>query len=227
MGGINLENIDWFVVNNIDRPFQKETLEFLGIPDSKIKVSDRHSYIQAEQLIVPSFPGHLDWVPKSTVKFLRQTFLPAIDRQNAQSPQRIYISRAQARGRVVINEEQVIEVVSQFGFQTIRLEELSILEQVSLFANAEAIISPHGSSLTNLVFCSPSTIVIELFSPNYLRTDYWMISQQLQLQHYYALGNSFDCSLLRDVMYQNSLTEDILVNINSLHKILEVAGLMK
>ena len=223
--GIDLEEIDWFIVNNIDRDFQTETLEFLDIPAAKIKVSDRHSYIEAEELIVPSFPGHLDWVPKSTIKFLRQTFLKKIDRHNSQTPKRIYISRSQARGRLVINEDQVIDLVSQFGFQTIVLEKLSVLEQISLFANAEAIISPHGSSLTNLVFCNPSTVVIELFSPNYVRTDYWMISQQLQLQHYYVLGDGFDCLALRNLMYQNSLTEDILVNINSFQKTLEVSGL--
>ena len=222
--GIDIETIDWFVVNNIERDFQKETLEFLGIPASKIIVSDRHSYIQAEDLIVPSFPGHLDWVPKSTITFLRKTFLPALSR-NSESPKRIYISRSQARGRVVINEEKVIDVISQLGFQTVWLENLSVLEQVSLFANAEAIISPHGSSLTNLVFCSPGAVVIELFSPHYLRTDYWILSQQLQLQHYYSIGDSFDCFPLRNLMYQNSLTEDILVNINSLQKTLKVAGL--
>ena len=224
--GIDLEEIDWFVVNNIDRDFQIETLEFLGIPSNKIIISDRHSYLQADELIVPSFPGHLDWVPKSTITFLRKTFLPAIDRsQQAEFPKRIYISRAQARGRVVINEDKTIEIISQLGFQTVVLEKLSVLEQVSLFANAEAIISPHGSSLTNLVFCSPGTVVIELFSPHYLRTDYWILSQQLQLQHYYSLGESFDCFSLRNLMYQNSLTEDILVNINSLQKTLKVAGL--
>ena len=224
--GIELEEIDWFVVNNIDRAFQRETLEFLGIPETKIKISDLHNHIQAQELIVPSFPGHLDWVPPETIKFLRQTFLSTANLQNSVYPKRIYISRAQARGRQVINEENVIDLVSQFGFQTVLLEKLSFLEQVSLFANAEAIISPHGSSLTNLVFCNPDTKVIELFSPHYVRTDYWILSQQLQLQHYYSLGDSFDCFPLRNLMYQNSLTEDILVNLNSLRITLKVSGLV-
>ena len=151
--------------------------------------------------------------------------MSAIKGQQTEFPKRIYISRSQARGRIVINEKQVIDVVRQFGFQTVLLEELSVLEQVALFARAEAIISPHGSSLTNLVFCSPGAVVVELFSPNYVRTDYWILSQQLQLQHYYSLGESFDCYPLKNLMYQNSLTEDILVNMSSLQKILKVAGL--
>ena len=221
--GIELETIDWFVVNSIAKPFQRETLEFLGIPEDKIIESDRHSHIQAEEMIVPSFPGYLDWVPPGTIKFLRQTFLTQISLEQSNDPERIYISRSRSANRQIINEDEVIALLSPLGFQTVYLEELSVLEQVVLFANAEIVIAPHGSGLTNLVFCSPNTTVVELFSPGYVRTDYWIISQQLQLQHYYVIGESFDCLPLRQVMYQNSLTEDILVNLESLKTILTAA----
>ena len=221
--GIELEAIDWFVVNSTAKPFQQETLEFLGIPQSKIIESDRLSHIQAEELIVPSFPGYLDWVPPGTIKFLRQTFLTKISLDRANYQERIYISRSRSKNRQIINEDAVVEILSKLGFQTVYLEELSVLDQVVLFANADIIVAPHGSGLTNLVFCSPNTTIIELFSPRYIRTDYWIISQQLQLQHYYAIGESFDCLPLRQVMYQNALTEDILVNIDSLKLILKAA----
>ncbi len=224
LSGIKLEEIDWFVVNNIEKPFQSETLSWLGIPQAKIICSDRTSHIEAEQLIVPSFPGYLDWVPWGTIKFLRQTFLHQINRNNHQFLQKIYISRQKARARHIINESEVIELLSKYGFKTVFLEEMSVLEQVALFASAKFIVAPHGSGLSNLVFCSPGTTVVELFSPHYLRTDYWILSQQLQLKHYYSVGDSFDCYPLLNIMYQNSLTEDILVNLSSLELILEVAG---
>jgi capsular polysaccharide biosynthesis protein len=224
--GVDLNRIDWFVVNNFDRPFQRETLNLFGIPAAKIIPSDRHSYLQAQELIVTSFPGYLDWVPLETIKFLRQIFLPQIDLAHHRYPELVYISRAQARGRQVINEQEVTNLLQQLGFQTVFLEKMSVLEQVALFAHAKVIVSPHGSGLTNLVFCNPGATVVELFSPHYVRTDYWIISQQLQLKHYYSIGDSFDCSTLRHLMYQNSLTEDILVNLSSLNSILKVVGLI-
>jgi tetratricopeptide (TPR) repeat protein/capsular polysaccharide biosynthesis protein len=224
LSGVDLETIDRFVVNYKEKPFQKETLSWLGIPLDKIVSSDRTSYIQAEELIVPSFPGYLDWVPFGTIRFLRQTFLPKIGLDLPKYGKKIYISRARARARHIINEDAVSGLLSRLGFQTVYLEEMTVLEQVSLFANAKVIVAPHGSGLTNLVFCSPTTTVIELFSPNYVRTDYWMISQQLELKHYYCLGDSFDCPPLRNIMYQNSLTEDIFVNIDSLELVLKAAG---
>jgi tetratricopeptide (TPR) repeat protein/capsular polysaccharide biosynthesis protein len=224
--GIELQQIDWFLVNNVDRSFQQETLNLLGIPPNKILTSDRYSHIKAQELIVPSFPGHLDWVSPGTIQFLRQTFLPQITLSQSSYPNRIYISRDRARGRQVINEAEVIDLLTSWGFQTFYLEEMSVIDQVALFAAANIIVAPHGSSLTNLVFCNAGTQVIELFSPHYVRTDYWMISQQLQIQHYYLVGQSFDCQPLRHLMYQNSLTEDILIDLNSLRLLMRVAGVI-
>ncbi len=217
---IELSEIDWFVVNSLSKPYQQETLSLLGIDPNKIIESDRHSHIQATELIVPSFPGYLDWVSPGTIKFLRQTFLPQVSLAKTNG-QKIYVSRARAKNRQLVNEAEVRELLNKQGFQTVFLEEMSVLEQVEVFVNAEIIVAPHGSGLTNLVFCSPQTKVVELFSPNYIRTDYWMISQQLKLQHYYLVGQNFDCPSLRNLMYQNALTEDILVKIDSLKLILQ------
>lgn len=225
LSGIDLKSIDWFVINSVEKSFQKETLSWLEIPLNKVIQSDRTSFIQAEELIVPSFPGYLDWIPYGTIKFLRQTFLPKISLDTSRYEPRIYISRARAKNRQIINEESVTQFLSELNFKTVYLEEMSILEQVALFANAKVIVAPHGSGLTNLVFSSPRTIVIELFSPNYIRTDYWVISQQLELKHYYCLGESFNCPTLRNLMYQNSLTEDILVKLSSLELVLKAAGI--
>ena len=213
--GINLQEIDWFVVNSLSKSYQKETLSLLDIPHDKIIESDRLSHIQAEELIVPSFPGYLDWVESGTIEFLRQAFLPLIglDKTNTK---KIYVSRAKAKNRHLVNESQVSQLLDSQGFKTVFLEEMSVLEQVAIFARAEIIVAPHGSGLTNLVFCSPHTKVIELFSPHYVRTDYWMISQYLQLQHYYVVGQSFNCLSLRNLMYQNALAEDIAIDIDSL-----------
>ncbi|MDJ0678388.1 MAG: tetratricopeptide repeat protein [Xenococcaceae cyanobacterium MO_167.B52] len=224
LSGIKLESIDWFVVNSIEKPFQKETLRWLGIPDSKIICSDQISHIQGEQLIVPSFPGYFNWVPWGTIKFLRETFLSRINLKQYQSPEKIYISRRKARARHIINETKVVALLAKYGFKTVFLEEMSMVEQIILFANAKFIVAPHGSGLSNLVFCAPGTTVVELFSPRYLRTHYWILSQQLQLKHYYSVGDSFDCPSLLNLMYQNSLTDDILVNLSSLELIMEVAG---
>lgn len=216
-GGFDWAAIDWFLLNYSDQSFQRETLAALGILAEKILSSDRHPHIQGT-LIAPAFAGHLGWLQPWALQFLRQMFLPKAVSKNL--PKRVYISRSRASYRRVLNEAEVVETLAHAGFVAIVLESLSFAEQVALFANAEAIVAPHGSGLTNLAFCSPHTQVVEIVSPHYIRHYYWLISHHLHLQHYYLVAEGFACAPLRDLMYQNSLTEDILVDIFTLKKMI-------
>ncbi|MGL5082656.1 MAG: tetratricopeptide repeat protein [Microcoleaceae cyanobacterium] len=224
--GIDFNQIDCFLVNSCHLDFQQETLTQLGIPNSKILTSDRHPHIQAQTLIIPSFAGPLGWLQPWAVDFLRQSFLTSIHSQSATFPERIYISRADAKHRKVLNEKDVMQVLQLYNFISFQLEDLSFAQQVALFSQAKVIIAPHGSGLTNLVFCQPNVKVIELISPHYHRHYYWVISQCLGLEHYTLTGEGFSCYPLRQLMYQNPLTEDIWVNLTSLKILLGKAGIV-
>ncbi len=223
-GGINFQEIDWFVVNSLAKPFQRETLAVLGIPEEKIIESDRLPHLKATELIVPSFPGHLDWVPRETIEFLRQNFLaPFLAPVGGKNyPQRIYISRVGAKYRQVLNEKEVIDFLQPFDFQVVLLEKMSVKEQAALFAAAKIIVAPHGAGLTNLVFCTEGTKIVEFFSPRYLRTDYWMVSQELGLEHYYLTSEDFPCYPIRQLMYTTPLTEDITIDLAKLELVLSM-----
>ncbi|MGK7919194.1 MAG: tetratricopeptide repeat protein [Trichodesmium sp.] len=224
--GINLEEIDWFVVNNHQQTFQRETLQTLGIPENKILASDRHPHIQATELVVPSYPSYLGWLQPWGLKFLREVFLKGVTKSKSNFSERIYIGRGNARYRRIMNEAEVVEILSKFGFTYITPESMSLENQIATFANAKIIVAPHGSGLTNIVFCNPGTKVIEIFSPHYLRYYYWQISQLLGLEHYYLMGEVFSCYPIRNIMYESSLVEDILVNLDSLNQMLKVVGIV-
>jgi capsular polysaccharide biosynthesis protein len=215
---------DWLVTNNTNEPFQQETLETLGIPLAKVLPSDEHPHIQAQNLVVPSFVSSLGWATKRSLTFLRRTFT---NKQPLNTPKRIYISRQQAKYRKLLNEEEVMDVLRPLGFVSITLEGWSVADQATLFAQAEAIVAPHGGGLTNLMFCQRGTKVIELVSPNYIRYYYWVISQQLGLQHYYLPGKELRCPQLRQLMYQSILREDILIEPDMLRQMLQVSGLQR
>lgn len=215
---LDLSDIDCFVVNNFEKGYQIETLTALGVPVEKVVASDRTPHIEADELVVPSFAGQFDWVPPATIDFLREHLLPK--QPNRSLPKRIYVSREQASYRKIFNESDVVEALSHFNFTTVVLETMTVAQQAQLFSQAEIIVSPHGSGLANLTFCSPNTAVIECFSPHYRRTDYWMISQYLQLNHYYLVGEGFACDSLRQLMYASELTEDFFVDIAALRSLL-------
>lgn len=231
--GIRLEKIDYFLVNSCQQSFQQETLKLLGIPQEKIIESDRSPHIQAARLVVPSFPGALGWVEPWSIQFLRTTFLEPLQRQishgcnedsKLSNAKRLYISRQDAKHRRVLNEAEVITYLRGLDFTIVALEQISFTEQVWLFAQAEIIVSLHGSGLTNLIFCQARTKVVELFSPHYVRHYYWLISQILNLEHYYLVGKGFTCYPIRQLMYSHPLTEDLVVPIATLKNLLNYLG---
>jgi tetratricopeptide (TPR) repeat protein len=219
--GVSLDAIDGFLVS--DRlPFQQETLSALGIPKTKVLSADRHLHIQASQLIVPSFPGCPAWMPQWACKFLRQVFL---NQRAGSKRQRLYISRSQASSRKLVNEDDVINLLQQFGFISVILESLSVNEQAELFASADVVISPHGGGLTNLVFCNSGTTVIEIFSPNYVYPCYWLVSNLVDLNYYYLLGTVSEGAYLHQLFYPDSRIDDIWVDLSALQSVLKLAGL--
>lgn len=217
-------SFDWLLTNKINQPFQRETLEKVGIPANKVLTADQYPHIQAQELLVPSFVSSLGWATKRSLAFLRRTF---ISQPTPKMPKRIYISRQQAKYRKILNEKEVMEILKPLGFVSITLEGRSVAEQATLFAQAEAIVAPHGGGLTNLIFCQRGTKVIELVSPNYIRHYYWVISQQLGLQHYYLPGKEFRCPQFRQLMYQSVLREDILIEPDRLRQMVQVSGLQR
>jgi hypothetical protein len=220
--GIDLAGIDWFLVSS-QLPFQQQTLEILGIPAEKVLSVDGPLHVQATELIVPSFPGTPAWMPHWVCDFLRRSFLPANSLSDLPPGKlRLYISRQTATNRRLINEADVLTILEKFGFRTVTLESLSVPEQALLLAQAEIVISPHGSGLTNLVFCSPGTKVIELFSPHYVYPCYWLISCLMELEYYYLVGTTPIGFYLQQLLYPNPRLEDIWIDLEQLQAVLQL-----
>jgi tetratricopeptide (TPR) repeat protein len=213
--GIDIETIDKFIVNGIDHAYEKETLKILGIPESKIIESRCGLHIKAKKLIVPS-KSYQGISQISTCEFIRKEFLPEKCTQKIDKFKRIYISRERAKSRQLINEAEVFNFLEQWGFENVKLETMSVTEQASCLASAEIVVAPHGAGLTNLAFCNPGTKVIEIFSPSYLASCYWILSNACGLDHYYLIGDLLENSDSRLPIHQ-----DIKLDLDLLEKLIQ------
>jgi tetratricopeptide (TPR) repeat protein len=217
-----IETIDKFVVNASDSSYQAETLDTLGIPEDKLLESRCNLHITADKLIVPSisYDGS-GAVSKWKCEYLKKRFLNEKQPLNKDYSERIYITRQQASYRRIVNDEEVIKYLEKFGFRSVKLETMSITEQASCLAAAKVVVAPHGGGLTNLVFCSPGTKVIEIFSPLYVPHCYWMISNLCGLEHYYLIGDLVDEGTPTKPLHKN-----MRLDLNSLEKLLTIAGVL-
>lgn len=222
--GINFDQIDGFVVSN-HLSFQQETLENLGVPRNKILPTRKHLHIQANELVVPSYPSTPAWMPRWVCEWLRQVFLSQ-NLPSSGTSDRLYITRQNTGNRRLINESEIIEFLGKFGFKAVTLESISVMEQATLLANASVVIAPHGGGLTNIVFCSPQTKIIELFSPNYVYPCYWLISNHLDLDYYYLAGRIPTGNYLHQLLYADPRLEDIWICLDDLKQLLIKAGVI-
>lgn len=216
--GINVEK---YIMNKIgEARFKHQTLSILGIDQSQIIETHFDFHLTAKRLIVPSLPGGSNY-PKWATEFLRKEFMQDRKIGPKNGYERIYINRSQASYRKVLNEQQVIDFLANYGFKSITLENMALDDQIRLFSSAKVIVSPHGGGLTNLVFCSPNTKVIEFFSPIYVNPLYWVISTHIPLDYYYFVGERKNTPIQDNI---NGLRDDdILVNLSALEKILKMA----
>ena len=74
----------------------------------------------------------------------------------------IYIRREDANYRKIINESDLISKLRKLEFEIINPQHFDILEQMKIFSNAKVIVAPHGSNMSNIVFCQEGTKIIEI-----------------------------------------------------------------
>lgn len=151
-----------------------ESLSLLGYDDNDLWALESPA-VHANRILIPS---QIEPVPKHS-GWLRNKMIENID--ELKGDERIYISRKNATKRQVINEEELISALKTRGFRPYVLEELSVKEQVSLFAEAEVVVGPHGAGFANLIYAS-DPLVVELFGQKRLNT-YHRLATSLEHQY--------------------------------------------
>ena len=105
------------------------------------------------------------------------------------TPEKIYISRKNSKNRPLMNEPEVEQLFTKFGFEIVLGEELSMEQQFQLFQNAKVVAGPHGAGLSNVIFGRKCTL-IELFSESYMPDCYELIAHEIAGKYYSVVGKS-------------------------------------
>ena len=153
---------------------------------------EKNTHLLTDVLIVPSFPIHTGNPTPRVCNFLRKTFLKKPSVNELKKYERIYISRGDVKKRRVGNELEIVEFLSKKGFNKVVLDGLSIEKQAKIFNSAKVIVAPHGAALSNLVFAKKNTKIIEIFHPDYVNVCFWALSNCVDLDYYYFMGEKTD-----------------------------------
>jgi len=133
----------------------RDALEAILPENFSVEYVDPQEWFDLETFILPSFVSSRAnaFLPQEYYDFIRfRTFqklnIPKPDRATG----RYYISRARAKHRRVINEQETAALLAEFAFEHIFMEDYTFAQQVELFRNSEAIVSPHGAALGGIVY---------------------------------------------------------------------------
>ena len=160
--------------------FQNQSFSFLGLKTFKIIDPNIFRHVKADQIISVSHPYYFKktWfyaqsnLPSWIIKFLRNDISKKV-KSKKKSYKRIFIDRSDSlqNHSKLINNNEVIKYLKSKRFKCLRLTELNLKDQISIFKNCNTIIAPHGAGLTNIAFCKKNTKVIEIIphdNKNYL-----------------------------------------------------------
>ncbi len=201
---------DQIYLSYSNTPYQKETLALLGITQDNIIRAHATDHILPSKLIFPSQVAVSCLSPEWVINFLKYLCLKNYSLKNGK--RRIFISRKKAELRKILNEDDITTFLDTYGFETILLENLSVVEQAQLFYESEWIIGIHGAGLTNLVFTRPGTHVIELFQ-EHLDETFFDLSFPLKLNYYpiktHAVNDLSDTKM--DIRFRNTTIDWLLL----------------
>ena len=190
------------LVHSKPRPWQVRCMEILGISNEQIVVTDHP--ITVGQLLIASPRRNRFAVSRSAAATLRTRFVANPAFKGAPGYDKIYITRSNAKRRRVLNEDALVRFLSERGYKTLALEDLTLEEQVASFAHASHVLAPHGAGLGKILFSDAPNVI------EFLPDDRW------SLGYFIALCNSIGGRHIAIVSEAENTDDDFHVSIDQL-----------
>ena len=173
-----------FVLSNESTYFNRVAKELF--PNVKYYIMPKNTVWAFKELIVPSMSNHSDGVIVPTLAdWIYNNFSKKIEKPH----RKLFVSRDDAPARRISNAEEMFMVLK--GWEKITLSSMTVQEQITAFAEASHVISPHGAGLLNIVFCQRGTRVIEIAQKELIdKKPYPILSAMRGHRHTFFLADT-------------------------------------
>lgn len=138
---------------------------------------DEMTYVQLDRAyIVKSFAN------------VKDQFLLAADifRTEKRYPgnRKIFLNRGSIRKRNIINIEEVLPIISDYEFESVDTDGMTVYQQKALFESAGTILGIHGAGMANMFFRYPeSCSILELFPKDKYPIHYYWLARELGFKY--------------------------------------------
>lgn len=168
--------------------FVKEFLKLLNIGDEDIIIVDPNT-IYKNLYVSSSYTHGIDsnLPPRTEIYDLYNKIVTNIKSKGSKKPfpKKIYVSRRThlnsdksnigtdyTSKRKMVNEDELVNYLSQKGFSEVFTENYSTEDKILMFANAEHVVGAVGGGLCNVLFSQPECKLTAIISPTFLDVNY-------------------------------------------------------
>jgi capsular polysaccharide biosynthesis protein len=169
--------------------FKLESLRLLGIADSQLLRVPKGWHRVERALVCHHAQRYMIAKQAHLFAFRRRVHEAVFEGAVPPASRRVYVSRNKSR-RKIVNEEEIMPVLTEYGFERMYCEDLSFRDQVRLFAETSHLIGAHGAGLNNDVLCQSGAVVIELLNP--VRWNYCIrgVANTMGHTHWFLSGKN-------------------------------------
>jgi capsular polysaccharide biosynthesis protein len=123
----------------------------------------------AEDLLVPSHTASFQQNNAEVVTGMGAYFRARVpdDRREFRDFHSVYLRRGGSQKRRLVNEEEVIGILTGGGFKVVELEGMDVPAQVNLFRHVRNLAAVHGAGLSNMIYMEPGGLVLSLINEHH------------------------------------------------------------
>lgn len=188
-----LEALDHYVKQTGEHPtillppnpssFVNESLSLMGY-DSGNCVEVDSGPVRVDRLVMPSPRRFLNkklgegWLRMpEAFNWVRDRATEGLDDSATQYSSHVLISREDTNTRRMTNRSEVVDQLSEYGFEKYVLGTMSYEEQVRLFSQADFVVGAHGAGMVNCIYATDAS-VLELYGDHFLPANYELAQGQ-------------------------------------------------
>jgi Glycosyltransferase 61 len=204
-----------------DIGFVRQSLEAFREASVSYVTDEKSISISCLKLLSPVAPsGNFNPKVINELRFRLSQYLEVQDvdnRDRTRAEIGIYISRAKANKRKIINETCLVNTIEKLGYHVAFMEDLSLIRQAKLMQGTKVLLGAHGAGLTNMLFMPAGSVVVEIRKEGDSHNNcFFSLASALGHRYYYVTAK---CSLSKVDRYEY-FAEDFFVDVTRLSTVL-------
>jgi hypothetical protein len=143
------------------------------------------AFTRGVKLLMPSHTATVGRQDQKLIRAVRGELIQALCTSTSNKVTRkIYASRSRQKNRRLLNEEQILPLLLEQGFELVYFEEMTLTQQIDLMQQTAVFMGVHGANMTNILFLPEEATVIELMSTKGVNLCYFNLTSNLGMAYH-------------------------------------------